>query len=402
MLRVLAQALQAGLLGLVAYNALTSLWGWRVPPPASPGARRRHFRVVVPAHDEEAVIGHLLADLAAQDYDPGLVSKWVIADRCRDRTAEVARRWAQVAERHEGPEGKGAALGWYLERHPLQPEEALMVIDADNRVPAGFLARMSDELDAGHQVLQAYLDVANPDESWVATASALSYWASNRMVQLARRNLGWSSDLGGTGMCLTPQAVAAAGGFGGSLAEDQELTARLVVQGIPAVWLHDLRIGDEKPTRPGVAVRQRARWKVGWRRVARRYLIPLLRAGVRRRSPSALDLAVRVVQPSRTWMALSSAFLAMLAPAFAGWLLPWPVWAGATLLQVVLPLPFLAREGVPARYLVRYPLLAVLAVLWLPVRVLSARAKAGWYHTPHGGSPLPSPPPKGEGTAPPP
>jgi hypothetical protein len=42
------------------------------------------------------------------------------------------------------------------------------------------------------------------------------------MVQLARTNLGWTSDLGGTGMCLTAAAIAAVGGFGTSLVEDQE------------------------------------------------------------------------------------------------------------------------------------------------------------------------------------
>jgi hypothetical protein len=50
---------------------------------------------------------------------------------------------------------------------------------------------------------------------------------------------------------------------------------------------------------------------------------------------------------------------------------------------VLEPIPFLARDGVSARRLFRYPLLVVLAALWLPVRVLSQRVDA-WYHTPHG------------------
>ena len=75
--------------------------------------------------------------------------------------------------------------------------------------------------------------MSNPDASALTTAAALSYWASNRMVQLARRNLGWSADLGGTGMCLTGEALAAVGGFGTSATEDQELVARLVLAGYP-------------------------------------------------------------------------------------------------------------------------------------------------------------------------
>ena len=49
-------------------------------------------------------------------------------------------------------------------------------------------------LDAGHEVVQCYLDVENPDGSVLATASAMTYWAGNRMVQLARDNLGWSAE----------------------------------------------------------------------------------------------------------------------------------------------------------------------------------------------------------------
>ncbi|MDP8958501.1 MAG: glycosyltransferase family 2 protein [Actinomycetota bacterium] len=387
MLRALARSAQVLLLGLVAYNALTALAGWANPPPAPAGSRGRRLRVVVPAHDEEGVIERVLADLAAQDYPSDLVSLWVVADRCSDRTALLGGRWASVVERREGPEGKGAALRWYLEGHPLHEDESLVVLDADNRVPASFLGRLADELDAGHAVLQAYLDVDNPDASAMATASALSYWASNRMVQLARRNLGWSADLGGTGMCLSSAALAAAGGFGSSVTEDQELNARLVLAGIPVTWLHDVRVRDEKPAGLGVAVRQRARWRSGWREVAASYVPRLVGYGIGTPSAAALDLAIRLLQPSRTLVALVSLVLAVLAAVRPGRvLLSWRLWAGATAAQVVLPLVFLVREGVPARYLVRYPLLTLLALLWLPVRVLSRAKRAGWYHTPHGSS----------------
>jgi hypothetical protein len=67
----------------------------------------------------------------------------------------------------------------------------------------------------------------------------------------------------------------------------------------------------------------------------------------------------------------------------SSWLLPWSVWGTATAIQVLGPLPFLARDGVPSRRLLRYPLLIVLAALWLPIRVLSSRV-GHWYHTPHG------------------
>ena len=386
MLRLLLRTAQGALLGLIAYNAITALWGWRDRSPGAPGDRNRRFRVVIPAHDEEGVVGAVVGDIVAQGYPSGLVDVWVIADRCTDDTAEVAvTAGARVVERNEGTGGKGAALAWHLDASPLERNEALVVFDADNRVPPGVLGRFADELDAGHLVLQAYLDVSNPDASVLTTASALSYWAGNRMVQLARTNLGWSADLGGTGMCFAPAALEAVGGFGDSLTEDQELGARLAVAGIPVVWLHDVRIRDEKPATVAATVGQRARWMAGKRAVARRFFGDFLRTAWHRREPGMVDMAIRVVQPGRSFVALLSGLLTASAAVIGGgWLFPWPWWAAATVLQVAQPIPFLLRDGVPARYVVRYPLLVVLAALWAPIRIASRRSR-GWFHTPHTG-----------------
>ncbi|MFQ5523982.1 MAG: glycosyltransferase [Acidimicrobiia bacterium] len=383
MLRLVGYIAQTLLILLVVYNAVTALWGWPQPKHAPKGARRRRFRVVVPAHNEEKVVAGLVADLARQDYPAELVEVWVLADRCTDGTATVARAaGVEVAERSDGPPGKGAALGWYLSQHPLDANETLVVFDADNRIPAGTLGRIADELDAGAQVLQCYLDVTNPDRSSLAEAAALSYWASNRMVQLARARLGWSADLGGTGMAITARALADGGGFGDSLTEDQELGLRLLLAGHPVGWLHDVRIRDEKPAGLASTVRQRARWMAGKRSVRRAYLGRLLRQG----TPAAWDMAVRLVQPGRTFVALLSGVLTVVAAVTgSSWLIGWEVWGVLTAIQVLEPIPFLARDGVEPRRLVRYPLLVLLAALWIPIRIVSSRV-SGWYHTPHEGT----------------
>ena len=80
-----------------------------------------------------------------------------------------------------------------------------------------------------------------------------------------------------------------------------------------------------------------------------------------------------------------SALLAVIAAVTNSDLLfPWGVGAAAALIQFLEPIPFLVRDGVPARYVVRYPLLAVLAALWAPVRVVSSFTGGEWSHTPHG------------------
>ncbi len=375
MLRALLLVLELALIALITYNLVVALFGWRNPVTRASGSRSHRFVIVIPAYNEARVVARPIADLTPQLREGDEL--WVLADRCSDDTAAVAQAaGARVTERSSGPDGKGAAMAWFVAQRPLVSDEALVVIDADNRVPGELLDRFGAELTEGHSVLQAYLDVANPDESAVATASALSYWASNRMVQLSRANLGWTADLGGTGMCLTSQALNDAGGFGESLVEDQDLGVRCFLAGHQVRWLHDVRIRDEKPPTATVAVRQRSRWASGRRQVARRWRRKL----VTRAQPASLDLALRLTQPSRMGVALLSAALAV-ASALGAPLLPWPWWTAVALVQFLAPIPFLIRDRVPSRYLWKYPLLVILPLLKIPARF--ARNQE-WYHTPHG------------------
>ena len=96
-------------------------------------------------------------------------------------------------------------------------------------------------------------------------------------------------------------------------------------------------------------------------------------------------MALRLVQPGRSFIALVSLVMTALS-AITGsrWLLPWEAWAVATAVQVLEPIPFLARDGVKPRQLIRYPLLVIVAALWIPVRLVSGLVR-GWYHTPHRG-----------------
>ena len=285
-----------------------------------------------------------------------------------------------MLERTEGPDGKGAVLRWFLEGHALEPDEALVVIDADNRVPVNLLERLSDEIDGGGQVLQAYLDVSNPDASALATASALSYWASNRMVQLARHNLGWTADLGGTGMCISAAALADAGGFGDSLVEDQELGVRLFLAGHKVQWLHDVRIADEKPAGADVAIRQRSRWVAG-RRQCRPAVLWEDCSNVATRLPGT--------SPSG-WSSLRGWELPSSAQVWR-WLRPSEPRSGhggfglgVGLIQLLAPDP-VSGQGSSARPLpasdIRY--LVLLPLLKMPARLMK---NSGWYHTPHEGS----------------
>ena len=114
------------------------------------------FLVLVPAHNEEAVIADIIDNLEHMEYPRELYDFYILADNCTDRTVEVARRMgANVLESHkespDAPTGKPIvlqkalnALAGYQDHYDL-----VMFFDADNLIdPNMFLEVNSQYLSA--------------------------------------------------------------------------------------------------------------------------------------------------------------------------------------------------------------------------------------------------------------
>lgn len=106
--------------------------------------------VLIPAHNEEASIGHTLRSLKHQSFLPTRVI--VVADNCTDRTVAVAKSHnADVFETVGNAHKKGGALNQALEGllPTLGDNDTVMVMDADSQIGHGFLAaaaqRLSDD-----------------------------------------------------------------------------------------------------------------------------------------------------------------------------------------------------------------------------------------------------------------
>src|SRR2546430_4653158 len=85
----------------------------RLPAPRRP-ARLPRLVVLVPAHDEEQLIGRCVASLRAQSYPAVHYRVVVIADNCRDATALLAAAGGAevLVRRDDRAPGKGQALRW--------------------------------------------------------------------------------------------------------------------------------------------------------------------------------------------------------------------------------------------------------------------------------------------------
>ena len=233
------------------------------------------FMAIIPAHNEEAVVGNLVESLKKQNYNKELYDIYVIADNCTDNTAKVAEEaGAIVYERfNNSQKTKGYALDWFLAQKIEEnaPYDAFFVFDADNIVDPNFIKNMNKKLCQGEDVVQGYRDIKNPTDSWITAGYAIFYWTMHRFYHLARYNLGLSPLINGTGFMVKFDVVKPNGWDTQTLTEDIEYSLKRIIEGKRLGWATDAIVYDEQPVGFKQSWSQRSRWTVGHMQCIKEY-----------------------------------------------------------------------------------------------------------------------------------
>ncbi|MEB3328277.1 MAG: glycosyltransferase [Candidatus Sericytochromatia bacterium] len=236
--------------------------------------------IMVPAHNEEAVIGHTLAHLLRLDYPRFEVI--VIDDHSHDRTSEVVQQFAGVklVQRRNLPNrGKSEALNAGLE---FASGEVVCVFDADSEVAPDFLRRAVAPLIDNPEYcgVQAQVRMYNRHENLLTQAQDDEFALFNEILQVARGRLGIASALGGNGQLTKRSALEAVGGWNpGSLTEDLDLTMRLLLAGRGRIYhVTDAVVWQEGVTTLRGLIRQRQRWAEGMLRTYGEFILETLRS----------------------------------------------------------------------------------------------------------------------------
>ena len=258
--------------------------------------KNHKFICILPAHNEEAVIGNLVHSLQQQTYPKEFYDICVIADNCDDKTADIAKEaGAIVFERHEPDKAKrtkGFALQKYigtLLADENMDYDAFCIFDADNIVDEKFLEAMNKHLCQGEEVVQGYRDIKNPTDSWIASGYALFYWMMNRFYHLARYNAGLSALLNGTGFMVKFDCIRNTGWDTNTLTEDIEFSIKSIIGGKKVGWATDAKVYDEEPVDFKPSWKQRQRWTVGHIQVLKEYTMPLFKSTKEFKSLANID-----------------------------------------------------------------------------------------------------------------
>jgi 1,2-diacylglycerol 3-beta-glucosyltransferase len=339
----------------------------------SPTAR---LAVLVPAHDEAAVIARCVRSLRAQSYPRHLYQIVVVADNCTDDTAAIAAQAGahRVMTRYSSESGgKGGALRWALDQILVgdAPPTAVAIVDADSIPPPGFLTALVQPFEAKRARVVQGLSLLSPQGSDEASLGVMAFMLFNRVRPTGRAVLHLRPiNLVGNGMLLDRRVLLEHPWDAFTSSEDLEYSltlhlARERVEFAPSAVL---------PTPPApnadAARQQQLRWHGGRAHLSRVWIPRLVKRAVLERRPSLLGVALGLGFPplgllTAATIAGVAINLALAAGGLAPWWssLPWCAALAAIASSVLVGLR--ACDTPPAGYraLLRAPLYVGSAVL---------------------------------------
>lgn len=224
--------------------------------------------VLVAAHNEEAVVADILEALMEVDYPADRLTVIPVNDRSTDRTREIIDAIAAGNPRIEpfhrvgGKPGKAAALKDAMARVNT---EVVLVFDADY-VPGKALIRqlVAPFFDPEIGAVMGRVVPLNVSKKLLTRLLDLERSGGYQVDQQARMNLHMVPQYGGTVAGIRKTALDEIGGWNeNALAEDTDLTYRLLLAGWKTVYANRAECYEEVPERWPVRVRQIMRWAKG-------------------------------------------------------------------------------------------------------------------------------------------
>ena len=357
------------------------------PPVALRSSRRLRFDVIVPAHNEAAVIEGVVASLRKLDWPADGFRVLVIADNCTDSTAVLARAaGAEVLERRDTEHrGKGYALAYAFQASQAHGwAYAVVVVDADTEVSPNLLEAFATRIENGAAVIQAHYRVLNSQASWRTRLMAIAMASFHRVRSRARERLRLSCGIRGNGWCITHRLLRQAPYRAFSLTEDIEYGIDLGLAGYRVRYADEANVAAMMVSGEQAARTQRQRWEGGRLQLIRSRTPALLRAARGPDGGVCLDLALDLLVLPLSYAAINVAVLIVLASVALLWEPSMEIWlwlalgCGASLLLYVLR--GWQLSGVGMRGLVDL-LRAPFFVLWKVLLMLRAHKSAEWVRT---------------------
>jgi cellulose synthase/poly-beta-1,6-N-acetylglucosamine synthase-like glycosyltransferase len=235
--------------------------------------------VLIAAHNEEAVVADIIKALLEADYPREKMTIIPVNDRSTDRTREIIDAFAEQHPSIEpfhrlgGKPGKAAALKEAMLRVNT---EVVLIFDADY-IPGKALLRqlVAPFFDPEIGAVMGRVVPLNVGKKCLTRLLDLERSGGYQVDQQARMNLHLVPQYGGTVAGVRKAALDEIGGWNeNALAEDTDLTYRLLLAGWKTTYENRAECYEEVPERWPVRVRQIMRWAKGHNQAMVSYMVP--------------------------------------------------------------------------------------------------------------------------------
>ncbi len=241
-------------------------------PPKLDESYRPFVTIMIPAHNEQAVIAETVKNISSIDYDYYEII--VIDDRSEDKTAEVllelekqnSRVKALIRDKDAFP-GKSAVLNDAFE---IAKGDVICVFDADASVEPDFLKKIIPNL-APKEVgaVQARKVISNREHNFLTRCQDNEY-VLDAYFQFGRDAIKGAVELRGNGELIKREAIEDVDGWNNyTIVDDLDLSTRLHLKGWDIRFCRDVCVYEEGVKDFFPLIRQRRRWVEG---SIRRYL----------------------------------------------------------------------------------------------------------------------------------
>jgi len=247
---------------------------------------RPKVSMLIPARNEERVVGRLLQRTTELTYPKDKLQIVVIDDASTDHTGRIADEFSKMYDfikvvhrsPKEGGKGKSDALNEGLKH---ASGEIVLCFDADYYPQLDIVEKLvAYFVDPEVGAVQGRVTVLNESASLVSRLVALERIGGYRVDQLARDDLRLVPQYGGTVGGLRRGLLDSLGGWDPNmLTEDTDLTFRAVLAGFRVRYVNEAECYEEAVTDWRAYWRQRSRWAKGHMQCFFKHAWPLLKSG---------------------------------------------------------------------------------------------------------------------------
>lgn len=240
-----------------------------------------HITVFIAAHNEEAVISGCIEALLNVDYPRDRLTIMPVNDRSTDGTRQIIDSYAdrnpgrlQLFHRQDGPPGKAAALADATSIVQAQGQSELIVIFDADYLPGKKIIKqlVAPFLDPEIGAVMGRVVPQNAGVNLLTRLLDLERSGGYQVDQQARYNIGAVAQYGGTVGGIRLSALKEVGGWTPNvLAEDTDLTYRLLLKGWQTAYLGYAECYEEVPESWAVRFRQIGRWAKGHNQVLAKF-----------------------------------------------------------------------------------------------------------------------------------